>query len=99
MELDELDIEERLYGDDEMLDLLESDPITACTIVWASCLQLTREAEETQPDLHDLDEDYKNSYIIAKAFDLMVQGIKRAQDQAEMEAEFDGSIPTGGIVH
>lgn len=97
MDFDELNIEQRMYEDDEMVDLLESDPITACTIVWASCKQLVIEAEETHADAHDMDDDLKNSYIIAKAFDMMVQGIKQAQDTADALAEFGGGNVEGGL--
>jgi hypothetical protein len=71
------------FTDDAMLEMLNNEPETACSVVWASCKQLVLETEMLNSDLSTLDDDLKNAYIVAKAMDMVVQSMQLLAQEYE----------------
>lgn len=84
-----MDEDSIFFDDDSMLDMLDEEPETACSVVWASCRALVLQANADYPDPKAMPEDLKNAYVVARAMDLVVQGMQ----------ELANEIPAHGAVH
>lgn len=61
--------------DDELIDMLSSDPGTAMVIVWTAAAQLVTQVEHDFEDIKKAEDGLKNIYLITKAFDMLMQQV------------------------